>query len=92
MHFERLVLYIRFYICTIFTSKIDNFEISKLVGVLEADAKKDVDKAYLLQQLTQIYQCKILSIHFNRTLFLVEATFLISPGTEHTKIFRIFFS
>lgn len=49
MHFERLVLYIRFYICTIFTSKIDNFEISKLVGVLEADAKKDVDKAYLLQ-------------------------------------------
>lgn len=40
MHFERLVLYIRFYICTIFTSKIDNFEISKLVGVLEADAKK----------------------------------------------------
>lgn len=84
MHFERLVLYIRFYICTIFTSKIDNFEISKLVGVLEADAKKKCRQSLFIATLTQIYQCKILSIHFNRTLFFVEATFLISPGTEHT--------
>lgn len=69
MHFERLVLYIRFYICTIFTSKIDNFEISKLVGVLEADAKKDVDKAYLLQHWHRYINAKfylfILIEHFS---------------------------
>lgn len=85
MHFERLVLYIRFYICTIFTSKIDNFEISKLVGVgTRSRCKKRCGQSLFIATLTQIYQCKILSIHFNRTLFLVEATFLISPGTEHT--------